>query len=147
MELLYGEYTNTLDEKGRVSLPARLRSELTDSTVVATQGIDGCLWVFPPDQWKGFSQKILENTSPFQAKGRLIQRWIIGPSQELEIDKLGRISIPQGLRDLAELSKDCEIIGVGKFIEIWNADKYKAYRGGNAEQFQEAAEELGLIRY
>jgi MraZ protein len=147
MEVLYGEYTNTLDEKGRVSLPARLRSELDENAVVVTQGIDGCLWVFPPAQWKEFSRKILENTSPFQAKGRLVQRWIIGPSQEIEIDKLGRISIPQGLRELAGLEKDCEIIGVGKFIEIWNAERYKAYRGENVLQFQEAAEELGLIRY
>jgi MraZ protein len=79
MELLTGEFRNTLDEKGRVSLPARLRSELSGNILILTQGVDRCLWLFMPEQWKLLSKKLMETTSPFQARSRLVQRRIIAP--------------------------------------------------------------------
>src|SRR5512138_2385936 len=97
MELLTGEFRNTLDDKGRVSLPARLRTELPGNILVLTQGVDRCLWLFPPEQWKTLSRKLMETTSPFQARARLVQRRIIAPAQEVEIDKAGRIAVPQSL--------------------------------------------------
>ncbi len=89
MNLLTGEFRNTLDEKGRLSLPARMRSELPGLALVLTQGIDKCLWVFPPLQWQEFSQKLMASTSLFQARSRLVQRRILAPAQDVEIDRLG----------------------------------------------------------
>lgn len=145
MDLLTGEFNNTLDDKGRVSLPSRLRTGLPGNILILTQGIDDCLWLFPPEQWKELSRKLMESTSPFQAKSRMIQRRIIAPAQEVEIDKAGRIAVPQSLREFAGLSKDCVILGIDKYIEIWNADKYRSYWDVNEEGFKQAAEELSVM--
>lgn len=145
MELLTGEFKNTLDDKGRVSLPARLRSELSGNILILTQGVDRCLWLFPPEQWKTLSKKLMETTSPFQARSRLVQRRIIAPAQEVEIDKAGRIAVPQSLRSFAELSRDCVILGIDKYIEIWDAAQYKTYWEENEQEFRAAAEELGSV--
>lgn len=143
MNLLTGEFRNTLDEKGRVSLPARMRSELPGINLVLTQGVDKCLWLFPPQQWQELSQKLMASTSLFQARSRLVQRRILAPAQEVEIDRLGRISIPQSLREWANLSRDCVILGISKYIEIWNAEEYRQYLEQNQSEFLDAAEELG----
>lgn len=145
MSLLSGEFRNSVDEKGRLSLPAKLRGELAGSSFVLTQGVDKCLWLFPPEQWDAFSKKLMESTSLFQAKARLVQRRILAPAQEVEIDKLGRISIPQSLREWAGLSKDCVILGITKYIEIWDADEYRKYLDENESEFREAAEEIGSL--
>ncbi|MHB0898582.1 MAG: division/cell wall cluster transcriptional repressor MraZ [Spirochaetales bacterium] len=143
MNLLTGEFRNTLDEKGRLSLPARMRSELPGINLVLTQGVDKCLWLFPPQQWQELSQKLMASTSLFQARSRLVQRRILAPAQEVEIDRLGRISIPQSLREWASLSRECVILGISKYIEIWNAEEYKKYLDENKDEFLSAAEDLG----
>lgn len=143
MNLLTGEFRNTLDEKGRISLPARMRSELPGVNLVLTQGVDKCLWLFPPLQWQELSQKLMASTSLFQARSRLVQRRILAPAQEVEIDRLGRISVPQSLREWANLSRECVILGISKYIEIWNAEEYQKYLADNQEEFLDAAEELG----
>lgn len=145
MELLTGEFKNTLDEKGRLSLPVRLRSELPGNILVMTQGVDRCLWLFAPDQWKILSQKLMETTSPFQARSRMVQRRIIAPAQEVEIDKAGRIAIPQSLREFAVLNRECVILGIDKYIEIWDVDQYRQYWNENEAEFRSAAEELGSV--
>lgn len=145
MELLTGEYKNTLDEKGRLSLPAKLRGELSGNMLVLTQGVDKCLWLFPPAQWASLSQKLMESTSLFHAKARLVQRRIIAPAQEIEIDSVGRMPVAQSLREYAGLTKECVILGVSKYIEIWDADEYKRYLDETEAEFREAAEELGNI--
>jgi MraZ protein len=143
MNLLTGEFRNTLDEKGRLSLPARMRGELPGTSLVLTQGVDQCLWLFPPLQWQELSQKLMASTSLFQARSRLVQRRILAPAQEVEIDRLGRISIPQSLREWAGLSRECVILGISKYIEIWNAEKYQSYLEEHKEEFLSATEELG----
>jgi MraZ protein len=143
MNLLTGEFRNTLDEKGRLSLPARMRGELPGTNLVLTQGVDKCLWLFPPMQWQELSRKLMASTSLFQARSRLVQRRILAPAQEVEIDRLGRISIPQSLREWAGLSRECVILGISKYIEIWNAEEYQKYLDENKDEFLSAAEELG----
>ncbi len=145
MNLLTGEFRNSLDEKGRLSLPARLREGLAGTDFVLTQGVDPCLWLFSPEEWESLSQKLMASTSIFQAKSRLVQRRILAPAQEVEVDKLGRISIPQSLREWAGLSKDCVILGITKYIEIWDAEAYRSYTAQSESEFQAAAEELGGV--
>lgn len=145
MELLTGEYRNTLDEKGRILFPSRLRSVLTDNTIMITQGLDGCLWLYTPDEWRNFSSKLMDHASPFNKNSRLVLRHLIAPAQELEFDKSGRLSIPQSLRDHAGLSKDCVIMGVNKYIELWDARRYEQYLEETELNFKEAAEDLNGI--
>jgi MraZ protein len=145
MDLLIGEFNNTLDDKGRVSLPSRFRSILPGNRVFLTQGGEDCIWVCPPEFWEDLLQKVLNATSIFKANSRVIRRRIIGPAQEVEIDKAGRIAIPQRLRDFAGLSKDCIVLGQLDYMEIWNIDRYRNYKGSTEAEFRMSFEELGAI--
>ncbi len=143
--LLTGEYRNTLDEKGRIMFPVRLRSELSGSLLVLTRGIDRCLWLFSPEQWKILSDKVLESASLFQSQSRSVLRRLVAPAQEVEIDKAGRVTIPQSLREYAGLGKDCVILGINKYFELWDSTEYEKYLGESEGDFREATEGLGSI--
>ena len=104
MELLTGEYRNTLDEKGRILFPSRLRQELTGNVLIITQALDKCLWLFTPEEWKNLSSKLMESASPFDPKARLVVRRLVAPAQEVEFDKSGRLSIPQSLTSPKRIS-------------------------------------------
>ncbi len=141
--MITGEYRYSLDEKGRIMIPVRMRTEIAGNVMILTRGVDRCLWIFPTDEWKRISENILASTSLFQERARLIQRRIIAPAQEAEIDKAGRMSIPQTLREFAGLKKECIVLGMLKYIEIWDAETYLEYLEKNESSFKEAAEELG----
>ena len=148
MDLLTGEYRNTLDEKGRILFPTRLRSELfkenEENVLIVTQS---CLWLYTRDEWKNLSSKIMESASPFNARNSLVLRHFIAPAQEVSLDKAGRLSIPQSLREYAKLSKDCVILGINKYMEIWDAQSYADYLGENELSLKEAAEALSNISF
>jgi MraZ protein len=120
-----------------------MRTEVAGNEVILTRGVENCLWLFPPEEWKTFSENLIGSTSLFQEKARLIQRRMIAPAQETEIDKAGRIVIPQTLREYADLKKDCLILGLKKYMEIWSETAYQSYLSENEAKFKEAAEELG----
>jgi len=143
--MITGEYRNSLDEKGRLLIPSRVRSEIPGSVLVITQGVDKCLWLFPPEEWKRISENLMASTSIFQSRARLIQRRIVAPAQETEIDKLGRITIPQTLREYAGLTKETVILGIKNYLEVWDETAYRDYWTDKEPEFQEAAEELGKI--
>ncbi|MGL4982090.1 MAG: division/cell wall cluster transcriptional repressor MraZ [Treponemataceae bacterium] len=147
MNLLTGEYRNTLDEKGRILFPSRLRNELSENILIATRGIDKCLWLFLPEEWKALCSKVMESASLFNKQDRSVQRRFIAPAQEVEFDKTGRISVPQSLREYASLSKDCVILGVNKYIELWDASLYEAELLDSEESFLEATEKLSSIHF
>jgi MraZ protein len=141
--MLTGEFRCSLDEKGRLLIPARMRAEVLGSMVVLTRGVENCLWFFAPEEWKTFSEKLIGSTSLFQEESRLIQRRMIAPAQETEIDKAGRIVVPPTLREYASLKKECIILGLQKYVEVWSEDSYQAYLDANEAKFKEAAEKLG----
>jgi MraZ protein len=143
MILLTGTYKSTLDDKGRLSLPARFRGLLPQNLIYITQGIQDCLWVFPPEQWEGVSEKMISSAAVSLEKLNLVQYRFIAPSQELEIDKAGRIAIPASLREFADLSKDCMILGLGKSIEIWDLERFTAFQESNKGRHKEILEEMG----
>jgi MraZ protein len=120
-----------------------MRAEVTGNVVILTRGVENCLWFFPPEEWKSFSEKLIGSTSLFQEESRLIQRRMIAPAQETEIDKAGRIVVPPTLRDYADLKKECIILGLKKYMEIWSESSYQSYLDENETKFKEAAEKLG----
>ena len=89
----------------------------------------------------------MDSSSPFNAKNRLVLRRLIAPAQEVEFDKSGRISIPQSLREYAGLSKDCVVLGINKYIELWDSGAYEKYLSENEEDFLAAAEGLNGISF
>ena len=143
MESLTGEFKITLDDKGRLSLPARLRSALSDPNLVLTEGMDDCLCLYPPEEWKALVKTIMNTTSEFSAHGRIVRRRIIGPSVPVEIDKMGRIPVAQTLREFAGLSRECVVLGQYDYIEIWAEDRYREYLKAHEEEFISGSEELG----
>ena len=140
-----GEYRNTLDEKGRIMFPVKLRTELTGSSLILTRGIDRCLWLFPPEQWQVLFDKVMESASLFQSQSRSVLRRLVAPAQVVEFDKTGRISIPQSLREFAGLGKNCVFLGINKYFELWDSQEYENYLGGSEADFREATEGLGNI--
>ena len=141
--MITGEFRCSLDEKGRLLIPAKMRTEVVGNVVVLTRGVENCLWLFPPEEWKTFSEKLVGSTSLLQEESRLIQRRMIAPAQENEIDKAGRIVVPPTLREYAGLTKDCIILGLKKYIEIWSEASYQDYLTASEAKFREAAEKLG----
>ncbi len=113
--------------------------------LVITKGIDTCLWLFPPEEWRRISENLMQSTSLFDPKARLIRRLIIAPAQEVEIDKTGRINISPALRSAANLNKECVILGIENYVEIWDVEEYSKYQEASQSDFQEAAKELSAI--
>ena len=144
MELVTGEFRNTLDDKGRLSLPAKLRGGLTGTMLVVTQGVDRCLWVFTPERWTALSEQLFASTSLFRQHARIMQRRIIAPAQEVEIDKAGRIAVPPSLREYAGLARECVVLGITKRLEIWDAEAYKAWLDATDAEFAAASEALDI---
>ncbi|MBQ6780054.1 MAG: division/cell wall cluster transcriptional repressor MraZ [Treponema sp.] len=147
MELLIGEYRNTLDEKGRILFPAKLRSALTQDSLIIAKSLDKSLWLYTPEYWTELKTKLMENTSLFSRQGRMLRDRLLGMAQVVEFDKAGRISVPQILREYAGLNKDCVIIGVDRYVELWDAEEYRK----SVEEFEpnisEAAELLTGINF
>jgi MraZ protein len=145
IELLTGEYKSTLDEKGRVTLPSRLRDELTEGILYLTRGIHRCVWMIPPIKWKEISAKLLESAALSVEKSSLILHRFIGPAQPVEIEKTGRVIVPSSLRNFAGLSKDCMILGIGNSIELWDTNQYDAFWNTHEDKMMAVLEELGPL--
>ena len=124
--MMTGEFRAALDEKGRLLIPTKLRSEIAGDTVVLTKGIDRCLRLFTPSKWEVFSKSVQESLSMFNPQHLMIQRRLIGSAMELEVDKAGRIGISALQREFAGLSKDCLFMGLRNFVEIWDESTYMA---------------------
>ena len=142
MGLLTGEYRVTLDDKSRISLPAFLRRCLNETSVYLTEGEENCLRLYPFNNWNEMINDIMKNTETLSAKDRNLRRRIIGSSQEVEIDKAGRIPVAQNYREHARLSKDCVVLGQVDYIEIWDETLYRSYKETSNEEYAAASEEL-----
>ena len=141
--VLSGEYNVTLDDTGRIALPRKLRDLLSTGKIMLTKGADSCLWLYTLEQWEAFEKTIYNTTDQFSARGRRQRQHFIGPKQELDIDRQGRILIPPTLRDHAGLNKECIVLGQVDYIEIWDEDLYKAYLNASELDFKAGLEEIG----
>ncbi len=138
--MFLGEYQHTLDAKGRVSLPARFRAEMTGKIVVA-KGLDECLYVYPADEYVKFQDSLLEG-SDFDPRKRQLRRFFMAGASETELDSAGRVSIPVNLREHAGLDRDVVITGNGDRIEIWDTKAWSEYNDASTEKIEDLAQEL-----
>ncbi|MBQ1237164.1 MAG: division/cell wall cluster transcriptional repressor MraZ [Oscillospiraceae bacterium] len=139
--MLIGEYAHTLDVKGRVNFPAKLLTDLGDRFILS-KGLDGCLFVYSAEEWGNLERKIKE--LPL-SKSRPLQRYFFAGAAEVEVDKQGRIVIPQKLREHAGLEKDVMIIGASSRAEIWDKERWNlSCEELTAETIESAMEELGF---
>ena len=116
-----GTYEHGLDAKGRVIIPAKLREDLGESFVV-TLGLDGCLFAYPMNEWEGFIEKLKE--LPGTKEARMLQRHFLANAAPCELDKQGRILVPQTLREFAGLEKDVILAGNLSRVEVWSKEKW-----------------------
>ena len=141
--MLIGEYEHTIDAKGRLSMPAKLRRDMGEAFIV-TKGLDGCLFGFSKSEWANFEAKL--KTLPLtQKNARNFVRFFLSGAMECELDKQGRFLIPGNLRDAATLEKEVVIIGVGTRIELWNKDKWKEYSSEENNSADDIAENMDML--
>lgn len=138
--MLMGEFHHTIDEKGRIIIPAKFRNEL-GSELVVTRGLDKCLFLYSKDEWDKLSNKL--STLPFTKQdARNFNRFFLSGATTSEFDKQGRINITSPLVSYAGLTKDCVIIGVNERLEIWDEEKFNEFLSNNEDDFSKIAENL-----
>ncbi len=141
--MLIGEYTHTIDDKNRLSLPAKFRAEM-GKKIVVTPGLDMCLFAFTLKEWQKINDKLAQS-SLLQADNRSFNRFMFAGAVEAEVDSIGRILIPDFLRDRANLKNKVVFIGVSSRIEIWNEKTWIDYKKVVEKQADTLAEKLGQI--
>ena len=138
-----GEYQHTLDQKSRVIIPAKFREGLGD-TFMITRGLDRCIFVYHLKEWERVEQKVKE--LPMTRRDvRAFTRYFFSGAAEVEIDRQGRVLLPQSLREYAAIEKEVMVIGVSNRVEVWGAEAWKEYTSAENLDFEAAAEELADI--
>ena len=141
--MLIGEYKHTLDPKRRLSLPSKWRKELGRELVI-TRGLDNCLFVYPLKQWEKITEKV--GQLPLgQADTRSFNRFFLSGAVEVEVDSVGRILVPDFLKDFGKLDTKVVLAGIYDRIEVWDETRWEAYKKGIEAQADSLAEKLGDI--
>lgn len=143
--MLTGEFNHSIDSKGRLIIPSKLRDDLGEHFVI-TKGMDGCLFLYPENEWEAFEEKL--RTLPLtNKKARDFKRFFLGSAAEGEIDKQGRVLLSSSLRTYANLEKDVVLAGVLDKVEIWSKEAWDARTTDIEENIEDIAndmEDLGL---
>lgn len=137
--MFMGEYHYSMDDKGRLTIPAKLRYDLGEKFIV-TRGLDNCLFIYPMNEWNTVISKYKE--LPNTKDARNFMRFFLSGATVCEFDKQGRISIQAPLLNYAKLNKDCVIIGVNERLEIWAKDMWDAFIKQNEDQLSDIADNL-----
>lgn len=139
--MFLGEYNHNLDEKGRLAIPVKFRSDLFEGGVV-TRGLDNCLFLYTKKEWEVIAKKIA--TLPVSQKNsRAYSRLMLAGAMEVELDKQGRVVLPEYLRKYAELNKKTVVAGLYNRVEIWDEQKWEVYKKETESQSDDIAEKLG----
>jgi MraZ protein len=138
--MFMGEFQHSIDDKGRIIIPAKFR-DLLGSSFVVTRGLDKCLFVYPLQEWEVLEQK-LKALPLMKSDARAFTRFFFSGATECEWDKQGRVNLPGSLRDYAKLEKDCVVLGVSNRVEIWSRDTWEQYFQQSEDTFNEIAEKL-----
>ena len=138
--MFMGEYSHTIDTKGRLIIPSKFREELGE-TFVVTKGLDGCLFVFSDEDWKAFEIK-LKSLPLTNKNARQFARFFVAGATPCELDKQGRILLPATLREFAGLEKDVVLTGMLNRIEIWSKDKWNENNSLDDVAMDEIAEQM-----
>ncbi len=139
--MFIGEYTATIDEKGRISIPAKFRTQLK-SKVVVTRGLDNSLFLYNLEEWKKLAEK-LASLPISTANTRAFSRLMLAGAMDCDIDKQGRIMLPVYLKEFAKINKKLVFAGLYNRIEIWSDDLWSTYKAQTEKESNAIAEQLG----
>ena len=141
--MLIGEYRHSIDDKNRLSLPAKFRKEM-GKTVVITPGLDSCLFIFTVKEWEKISSRLsVSEASILQADNRSFNRYLLGRAVEVPVDAVGRMLIPEHLRERAKLGSTVAFVGVNDRVELWNETAWDTYVRDVESRADQLAEKLG----
>jgi len=141
--MFIGEYQHTVDEKGRLAIPVKFRKRLVRGAVV-TRGLDSCLFVYAPEEWKKLAVKL--SALPFsQANTRAFARLMLAGAMDVEIDGQGRVVLPEYLRQYAKISKEVVVAGLYDRLEIWDRPTWERYKTETEKNSNDIAEKLGEL--
>ena len=138
--MLMGEFHHTIDEKSRLIVPSKFRTELGERVVI-TKGLDKCLFVYSENEWNKIMQKV-SNLQFTKKNVRAFERSFIGGASLIEFDKQGRINITSPLVHYADINKECVIIGVNERLEIWSKEDFENYMNVNEDTLEEITENI-----
>ena len=141
--MFYGDYQHSVDTNGRVIIPSKFRDGLGEKFIL-TKGLDNCLFAYSSEEWTNLETKL--RSLPFTDKDvRAFVRFFFAGATECELDKQGRILIPQNLREYASLEKDVYIIGVSTRVEVWDKGKWENYSGDENMSAESIAEKMAML--
>jgi len=145
--MFMGEYHPTLDDKGRVAIPVKLRKAFGENAVInrliITHGFDKCIMAFREEDWKDFVQNKLMTLSQGEQANRMRLRFLLGGAAECDLDRQGRITLPAYLKEYADIDKEVTILGLSNKIEIWSTGVYHNYKP-DGKELESFARELGF---
>lgn len=141
--MFIGEYTHNLDSKGRMAVPSRFRQDLALGAII-TRGLDRCLFIFAKAEWEILAKKLIALPLA-KADARAFSRLMLSGAAEAEIDKQGRILIPDYLRSYAELKKQAVVAGLYNRLEIWDSESWKQYKIKTESAADSVAEKMGEL--
>jgi MraZ protein len=141
--MFIGEYTYSIDEKKRLGIPQKFRAQLKKGGVI-TRGLDNCLFLYSNDEWEKLAKKLSEMPLA-RADARGFARIMLSGAMEVDFDNLGRILVPDYLKDYAKLNKKAVVAGLYNRIEIWDEDEWKAYKERTEKEAGNIAERLNEL--
>lgn len=141
--MFIGEFTHNLDVKGRIAIPVKFRDKVSGGAII-TRGLDHCLFIFTNKEWETLAQKLIALPMA-QANSRAFSRLMLAGAMDVELDKQGRILIPDYLREYAGLKKEIVVAGIYNRMEIWDKEKWNEYKTKTESESDEIAEKLGEL--
>ncbi len=141
--MFIGEYNHTIDEKGRMNVPAKFRRDLT-AGVVVTRGLDHCLFVYPKSEWELMAEK-LSRLPVSQKKSRAFARLMLAGAMDMKLDSQGRVMLPEYLRTYAAVKKHVVVAGLYNRLEIWDEDAWREYRTKTELESDDIAESMNEL--
>ena len=141
--MFIGEYKHSIDEKGRLAIPSKFRNDLATGAVV-TRGLDTSLFLFPKEEWGKLAEK-LASLPLGQSNSRAFARLMLAGAMDVELDKQGRVVLPEYLRQYAHLQKTTIIAGLYNRLEIWDEEKWEMYKKKVENDADTVAEQLGQL--
>ena len=138
--MLLGEHEHTLDDKNRLTLPAKLREQL-GARVVVSRGLDGCLYVYSDGDWARLAERV-GSLDPFSREARTMQRWFFASGSDADLDKQGRMVIPAALLKIAGIGREVTVAGVYDHLEIWDRAAWREQQQTVEGSAEDVAERL-----
>ena len=140
---IWGQFNIVIDDKGRLSLPAKIRGQIPGEVLVMTKGTEKCLWLYLPEEWERVSRQILEGSSEFSLDTQNALRRFIAPAEEVSVDKAGRVKLSPSLMKSMGITRECYLLGMGERLEIWDEAVYERFEEERSAEVKETWEGFG----